>query len=368
MTNHDMLDNIKIHEDSDTKDPIKEVDSIGIDEFLKTRLMSSTKSVVFFTGAGFSKAWKNKYPLGLELFSVDDFQNAREKNNFFKLADDLLIKQPVNSGDKDKYVKDCYEYFTEIKFNLDIFRRYPSLLPNYLDSTLISAFEEEMKMFIRSRFEETVGKSEFNPKTKTGENKKIKKLFNEIYKHNNSIGFISTNYDFIIEKIYSNTNDLHFTRGIIDREMFSNKDWCANKVPLYKINGGFELYEDSDGFYLDYSERNKTPHIILPSKEQNYESKYYKTTFIKSADLLRQSDILVFIGYSLPSEDHTIQLLLKMFIDSHNKNKEVFIISKDGDSARKLTAKVANLFPSIAKEDAIAAVDGSLADIADLVK
>ncbi|WP_219605091.1 hypothetical protein, partial [Vibrio parahaemolyticus] len=65
---------------------------------------------------------------------------------------------------------------------------------------------------------------------------------------------------------------------------------------------------------------------------------------------------------------HTIQLLLKMFIDSHNKNKEVFIISKDGDSARKLTAKVANLFPSIAKEDAIAAVDGSLADIADLVK
>ncbi|MEZ8224606.1 SIR2 family protein [Vibrio splendidus] len=346
---------------------VQPFESISVEEFLSNQLLSKGKSIVFFTGAGFSKAWRENYPLGAGLFSVEDFETAKSKHNFFKLADDLLIKQPVYQGDEKQYNQDCYDYFTEIKFCLDKFRRYPSLLPNYLDSSLICAFEDEMKAFIRDRFKVMVGVSEFNPKTKTNENKNIKRLFNKIYDTNKNIGFISTNYDFIIEKIYHESEELQFSRGIIERDKFNNKNWCSNKVPLYKLNGGFELYEDSDGFYLDYKERKKTPHIILPSKEQNYDSKYYKSTFIKSANLLRQSEILVFIGYSLPIEDHTIQFLLKMFIDSHNTNKEIFIVSRSGASALDLAKKVSQLFPSIFDNDGIKAVDGSLEDIAKLI-
>jgi hypothetical protein len=114
----------------------KDPDSISPSR-LYNKLTNKSSGVVFFTGAGFSKAWNPDYPLGFGLFSIKNITKLKTQYNFFKVAKDLSITEPV-TGVKT-YDQDCYNYFKEIKFHLDIFKHYPSLMPVFLDPTLITA-------------------------------------------------------------------------------------------------------------------------------------------------------------------------------------------------------------------------------------
>lgn len=342
------------------------------------------KNIVFFTGAGFSKAWDKEYPVGLQLFSIDDFHSLKLKYNFFQVADDLKIRQPKSSergisnknmSDEEKadaksdYIKKCYDYFQEIKFSFDIFKRYPSLMPTFLNTSLIIALENEMKDFIKNRFIDFVGENEFTIKIK--HNDPVKQtfidFFENIHEKTANLSFISTNYDLIIEKIIDGfSNKVSLNRGVIDNTQFKEVNWHSKKIDLYKINGGFEIFQGADEqFYINHAEigEEKTAHIILPSKEQNYGDRYFKSVFIKSAAALRTADILIFVGYSLPIEDHTIQFLLKNFSDSSNKNKEIVIINRDFKDAKSVKEKAEILFPDLSEQGAIQAFEGSFVDL-----
>ncbi|HAV1570684.1 TPA: hypothetical protein JG843_000125 [Vibrio parahaemolyticus] len=339
---------------------------ISAHDFVNLKLLNENSDTTFFTGAGFSKAWNDRYPLGSGLFSID-FDDS-EDLNFISLADSLHIQKPNKDLPRREYDDACYDYFCEIKFHLDIFKRYPSLLPSYLDSTLIKSLENEMKKFIVDRFTTEVSETEFRLDSTENINQNLVDFFKVVSDSSKSLSFISTNYDYIIEKIFASFHSGVFCRGIVNRSEFDGKYWQGNGIPLYKINGGFEVHCDAHGFYLDYEEKELVPNIILPSKEQNYDDKYFKSVFLKSSGKLRESNKLVFIGYSLPEEDLTIRFLLKSFIDCSSDQKEIFIISKDTEGALAIREKVANLFPNLAKNDAIWAVEGSFIDVCKVVE
>ncbi|EIF8196557.1 hypothetical protein LF025_004264, partial [Vibrio vulnificus] len=105
------------------------------------------KKIVFFTGAGFSIAWNGSYPDGYRLFLIDDIEAVKENHNFFKVASLLHINEP--NIESTNYKSDCLNFFKEIKFHLDIYKRYPSLLPSYLDKTIVQQLENEIRDFIK---------------------------------------------------------------------------------------------------------------------------------------------------------------------------------------------------------------------------
>ncbi|MFT5164240.1 MAG: hypothetical protein ACI9FJ_002841, partial [Alteromonadaceae bacterium] len=305
-------------------------------------------------------AWDNNYPSGVQLFAIEDFKAQQDNYNFFKFAHDLAIVEPLEHS--DSYNEQCYQYFKEIKFHLDIYKRYPSLMPNYVDPTTISALEDEMKLFIKQRFEDVVDKDELNLTVKI--DNAFTQFFDKLFDATADTTFITTNYDFIIEKIIHNTSaNVSLNRGVIDKKQFADKSWQNDKVNVFKLNGGFEISQDHNGSYIDYNHNSHTPNIILPSQEQNYNEPYFDNIFIKSAAKLRGADLLVFIGYSFPEEDHTIRFLLKNFSDSHNKNKEIVIIGRNIGSATATKANACKLFPYLADKEAIYAFDGELNDL-----
>ncbi|HCM1216833.1 hypothetical protein HJ029_18465 [Vibrio parahaemolyticus] len=334
-------------------------------EHVLNRLLNS--DTVFFTGAGFSKAWDASYPSGMALFSISNFAEYDDKYNFFKLADELHIEQPALDPSHDDYDSECYEYFKAIKFHLDIFRRYPSLMPSNLDKTEIEALECEIREFIKIRFEDMVGKTEFDVEDLTKSNPKMVRLFQYLLKSESKMSFVSTNYDYIIEKIFSPIQDLDFTRGVINKNVFENKRWCKNRIPLFKINGGFEIKKNHCGFFADYIDQSEAPQIILPSQEQIYDDKYFKSVFLKSAERLREANTLVFIGYSMPEEDHTIQFLLKHFHNKNPKDKNIYVISRNKESAEKPAKILASLFKSISENEGLYILDGDIESVSDAI-
>lgn len=322
-----------------------------------------SKRTVFFAGAGFSKAWDSNYPLGFTLFSITNLSKLRKEYNFFKVATSLGIKVPESSS--PEFEKKCYEYFSEIKFHLDIYKRYPSLMPSYLNLTIIIALEDEIRLFIKNRFIELVGIEELELSVDKDSKHSFIPFFERLIKKNCLPSIITTNYDFIFEKILNNLSvSITLNRGVIDKAKFVKKEWHEQKLDLLKLNGGFEIYRSPSGsFHADYSNTCESPNIILPSQDQNYDDKYFKTVFVKSAEKLREADILVFIGYSLPKEDHTIRFLLKNFVDSHSKDKEIILIDRDLESAQKVQITALSLFPSIADQEGIYALNGSFNDL-----
>ncbi|EPU5971559.1 SIR2 family protein [Vibrio alginolyticus] len=328
------------------------------------------KKIVFFTGAGFSMAWDASYPSGYKLFYIDDIEDVKQKYNFFKVAPLLEIKEP--DPESNKYEEECLDFFKEIKFHLDIYRRYPSLIPSYLDKTIVNKLENEIRDFIKMRFQTLVGPSEFDISSTAKVNVKIKGIIQRLLKNNKSLSFITTNYDFIIEKIL-NDSDIHLVRGVIDLNAFRKTTLTREKkrVSLFKINGGFDVFKGNDGFYIDHAKSlTESPNIILPSQEQNYDDSYFKSVFMKAASKLRDADILIFVGYRLPPEDHTIRFLLKNFIDSDEReNKEVFIVSRTKESAlSEMYPNFRQLFHTLAIDDGVKVLDGDIESLGQFVK
>jgi hypothetical protein len=129
--------------------------------------------------------------------------------------------------------------------------------------------------------------------------------------------FITTNYDFTIERIKDNIlaeDDsifLYTYRGITpeeicgcdsyDRIVSYNYGLTRN---LIKINGGFEILANKNSYKLEYRKRKESdilknpPKIMLPNKEQDYTDNYFKAVFPKAVRLLQESQVLV-INYWL---------------------------------------------------------------------
>ncbi|MBY7834034.1 SIR2 family protein [Vibrio fluvialis] len=390
---------------SGSRSGTRDTQLISIEELSK-KLLRSSKDIVFFTGAGFSKSWHQDYPTGLSLFSID-FNSIGNTYNFLTLAEKLHIARPSIEVDKKlrknieeeqdtlekfklelelsekNYERQCYEFFSNIKYHLDLYKKYPGMLPNFLDKTIIKGIESEIKSFVKKRFCELAKTDKpLDISFSSKGNKNIISFFNEIMSSGSSINFISTNYDFIIEKIFKNLNVTSLDRGVIERKSLEAYDWYKHDVGVYKLNGGFEIFTNKDGYYIDYNKSTNSqakeiewdsPCIIIPSQEQDYSDKYFENCFIKSSNRLREASILVFVGYSLPIEDNAIRFMLKNFVDCSNnqlKNKEVYVVSRNAEGSLSILQRVKDLFPRLVRldeEHAIKALDGGFSELTEYV-
>lgn len=309
------------------------------------------KKIAVFLGAGFSKAWDAKYPLSNDIFSISESDAVKERKNykFFDLFDSLSLKWASDTANINEKVS----VFKLFKYTMDIYKRYPSLLPSHLDKYTLNEFEDEIKKYIKTKFYKKVGKAEAKlilPKKIAKNKSDIISLFKLLSKISR-LGVITTNYDIVIDKIlHEITAEQCLLRGHIVKMNGSIKCPNPNALSLFKINGGFEVVEYKDNFKIDYDSVSNnliSPNIILPSNEQIYDDKYFKTVFVKSSNFLRNAEVMLFIGYSFPKEDHIIRFLLKSFIDSDDADKETIIIGRNKKSAENMHSSACDVFKEL---------------------
>lgn len=341
--------------------------TLAIESFEELRLKFHNKRICIFLGAGFSKAWDDNYPLSDDVFSITakEAEEQVKDYGFFSLFDALNLKW----AEENASLKEKASVFKTFKYNIDIYKRYPSLLPSHLDKQTMELFEEQVKLYIKNKFSQLVDQSEFSLSIRGGLKKEKSNIVNFFKKltQGSSLDVITTNYDIVIDKVLKRAApEKTILRGFPVH--FNNELQCPKRggVGLYKLNGGFEVIPEGSNFKIDYdSLKNKkiAPNIILPSNDQDYGDKYFKNAFIKSSGQLRNADILIFIGYSFPEEDYVIQFLLKTFLDMDNVNKETIIISRNEKSAIDCHERACKIFSELNDKTGLYYFKGSFLDL-----
>lgn len=325
------------------------------------------RKVCVFIGAGFSKAWDEKYPLSDELFSISEDESLENSDEygFFSLFEGLNFKwADVNSTAEEKA-----NVFKSFKYALDVYKRYPSLLPSHLDKHTLELFESQIKIYIKNKFAKKVPANDLKlmQKSKLSSNKNNIVSFFRQFSAAASFDVITTNYDIVIDKVLHHAfPGRSVTRGFPVHN--DNSLICPQPkgIGLYKLNGGFEIVSHNDFFKIDYDslKRNSVvPNIILPSNEQDYSDKYFKTAFVKSSGQLRNADLLIFIGYSFPKEDFIINFLLNTFLDGDSKEKETLIIGRNKQSVIKIHEKACEIFKELNDNSALYYYGGGFQDL-----
>lgn len=326
-------------------------------------------NITFFLGAGFSKAWDNNYPLGADLFKFDELA-------FHKRCEPLgeFIRQC--GFDPNAHIS--MDIFSECYYKLEMLKKYPDIRPRYIDEQTIKIIDNEFKFVVWEALNKKVKINYSNDDNlffgKINNNQsEIIMFFARLYEQLDGsqlvpeglrANFITTNYDFVLEGIldeyyryFEDYQLLHNYRGFTPLKINGKNNlkplhdhWLVNN--LFKINGGIEIYQNSKSFNIDYREPNhkdvlfNPPEIILPSKEQNYTSKYFKSIFSKITRLLQESKILIIIGYSFPKEDALLRFILRHFAEDDRDMISKLILYIDIGEESSLLKKVSSICPS----------------------
>jgi hypothetical protein len=120
---------------------------------------------------------------------------------------------------------------------------------------------------------------------------------------------------------------------------------------LIKINGGFEILRSGDGFEFNYENRKpdeiaaRPPVVMLPSREQDYRDPYFQAVFPKAVRLLRETTVLVIVGYSLPEDDALMRFIIRQFAEEpeDGRNKVIFYVDPTPEDAK--LGKLETVFP-----------------------
>ena len=156
--------------------------------------------------------------------------------------------------------------------------------------------------------------------------------------------FITTNYDYTIETILDNIDDQkapivnRVYRGVSPEVICGEPSWNRPAHTfdhnLIKLNGGFEILDVRDRYHFEYRRRDaadvqeRPPILILPSREQDYTDPYFRTIFSKAVRVLRDTQVLVIVGYSMPREDALLLFILRQLAESAEDahGKHIFCI------------------------------------------
>jgi hypothetical protein len=167
--------------------------------------------------------------------------------------------------------------------------------------------------------------------------------------------YITTNYDYLVETILDAISsedepaEAWCYRGISQATDYVQTQWFVTN--LLKINGGFEVTRPGGRYKLEYRHRpveevrQSPPTLMLPSREQDYRDGYFQSVFPKAVRLLRESQVLVIVGYIVPEEDAVLRFLLRQFAEHETDavGKSVFYVGTS--SARDQKDRVRKLFP-----------------------
>lgn len=324
-------------------------------------------NMTFFLGAGFSKAWDTQYPLAKELFEYIEIPGEFE----------TLIPFFRQCG-FDPHDNVTFDIFSESYYKLEMLKKYPQLMPRYIDGQTLSIVETEFKALIWQSLHymtdlNYVQNERLLFSSTNDDQDEIIHFFDGLIDQlDGSSGipegirshFITTNYDFILEGIldshYLRHDDYHYLhtyRGFTPKEVNGDKNisplqehWLVSN--LIKINGGLEIRHQNGTFNIDHRPKDlveiidSPPEIILPSKEQDYTSNYFKSVFSKAIRLLQETQVLVIVGYSFPKEDALLRFILRHFAEDDRDfaNKSIFYIDIGKESI--LRERVLSICPS----------------------
>ncbi len=173
------------------------------------------------------------------------------------------------------------------------------------------------------------------------------KKFLERDKKNNN-GIISLNYDLLLEKILQIINDykfneirntnqpfLDFYYGL-DENNYSRLENYGKKISLKyaKIHGSINFHK---------KDNNNIPLIIPPTWNKTSE-KEMKPVWQLAYELLKNSEEIVFIGYSLPETDLYVKYLLINGINDCFNLKKITIVCPD-DENENIRRRYEKFFP-----------------------
>lgn len=334
----------------------------------ETASTTPLRNLTFWVGAGFSKAWNAKYPTSAELFRI----SGRDAN---RIADPGALSRTFGIG-MDEGLD--LERVRSLVYQLDMQARYPDVRSRYVDEQNIRAVRSALAAALVGRFVEITGMqpfdrevSKFKVRNPTREQGTILAFFTDLeHRDDGSQGvveglrthFISTNYDNVIETILDNivgeddSAFVYWYRGVSPVEIegmpparIMHDHWLVRQ--LIKINGGFEILRQGDGFVFNYNNRTATeiatnpPVVMLPSREQDYRDRYFRAVFPKAVRLLRETSVLVIVGYSLPDDDALMRFIIRQFAEEPEDGREKILFYVDpSDDASKLT-KLDAVFP-----------------------
>jgi hypothetical protein len=329
----------------------------------------------FFAGAGFSKSWDTNAPIGSQLFTL-------KSNVIEEVADVGALSRMFGLKAFNEITP---EQLRQIVYQMDMYERYPDVRSRYVDEQNIRMFRGALRAAVVDRYDELANLNYFD--ANLGKFPLIEPTFRQLdivrfFRHlhariDGSQGpaeglrthFVTTNYDYVIETILDNVVEpddslfLYTYRGftptrIVDQPNMAKVQHHWLVQHLLKINGGFEILRRGDGYVLDYSARTSNqvtddpPILMLASREQDYSDPYFKTVFPKVVRLMRETTVLVIVGYSLPPDDALIRFFLRQFAEEpeDGRGKVIFYIGPGDDQQKRNVLE--EVFPSMGIDNA----------------
>lgn len=324
----------------------------------------------FFTGAGFSKSWDENAPVGSQLFTLD-------VSALDDIVDSLVLSRSFGVDGSTLSPDDL----RQIIYQLDMYERYPDVRSRYIDSQNGMLIRAGLRAAVLQRYSELSSLNYFDPASGkfplddvTADQEAILGFFKHLQSCSDGstsfaegvrYHFVTTNYDFVIETILDNVLELDDTLSLYTYRGFTPATIAGQDNPkpthqhwlgshLIKLNGGFEILRSGDRYSLDYGERSfgeilaHPPVLMMPSREQDYSDPYFRTIFPKAVRLMRDSRVLVLVGYSLPEDDALMRFIIRQFAEEPEDGREkmIFYIDPGLSKAEKLE-RLQAVFPSM---------------------
>jgi NAD-dependent SIR2 family protein deacetylase len=341
------------------------------------------KNIVFFIGAGFTKAIANTAPTGAQFLS-----KAFNPNKNF--INDIRIQKVK------EFIDEIY-YPITVSNNLDIQDIIPTIedILSLIDysiqnkETLYNKYLYEDIIEIRNNLIYLIGKVIKDTIEQDSEIKlyqsdelieKIKKLIDS--KNNTSI--ISTNYDIILDNSlirickscnygFRLRNNIHWdpnpdqstkkVHGQISYNYFDkNKNYSGSlnkgQIDLLKIHGSLNWFycpkckeiditifrkgtidlAANQSKYVCVSKSctsNYEPLIVTPTMLKIYDNDFIQYLWKQSEQKIADSDQLVFIGYSLPEADYHLRSLITRGLVQNQNKPNLLIIDKKPENSEE---------------------------------
>ena len=301
------------------------------------------RNVLVFCGAGFSRAWSVRSPLSKDLFSIPT-QAFEHSESLLRLLEYVRIGESghlsqVAMQELGTYLNLCEEH-RFLRGNL--MDRYS---PGRLKADLANAIKEYFRKIHYINYLNL--HSELLPvKSKKSPHRKpiirfLGELLHDLCEHTPDhagldLCFVTTNYDFFVESwIQESAGEpvlgnvyRGFTPSHINGE--ENSQYLMDRpysLKLLKLNGGFEVIESPTGYAIDYRDHFLNPVMMLPSSFQDYGAEYFRCVFEKAATAFRRADVVLFVGYSFPTEDVLIRRLISAVGEDQRLGTKKYVIS-----------------------------------------
>lgn len=94
------------------------------------------------------------------------------------------------------------------------------------------------------------------------------------------------------------------------------------------------------------------PILMLASREQDYSDHYFKTIFPKVVRLMRETTVLVIVGYSLPQDDALIRFFIRQFAEEPEDGREKFVFYIGPGEEEEKRNVLQEVFPSTERDNA----------------